>query len=239
MTAEKDDVIDFIIPYIEQTGISIGLMEHLYCSLIDFDAHISVLKQPVLETSLFKFMTVFKLEVWIALLVSVTLSSFLMFVLERFSPYSFFKNPARYPYPCRTFDLKECFWFTLTSFTPQGGGEPPKVSQFYCIPMCPAAAYPQNLSARILVTAYWLFVVLMLATFTANLAAFLTVEKMQVRDLNCIKTRHLQHESVGQVPISSMEQLGRQSKILYSFVNDSIASSYFYNMNEAEKTLYK
>jgi glutamate receptor, ionotropic, invertebrate len=79
---------------------------------------------------------------------------------------------------------------------------------------------PQNLSARILVTAYWLFVVLMLATFTANLAAFLTVEKMQV-------------------PISSMEQLGRQSKILYSFVNDTIASSYFYNMNEAEKTLYK
>jgi hypothetical protein len=41
------------------------------------------------------------------------------------------------------------------------------------------------------------------------------------------------------VPITSMEQLGRQSKILYSFVNDSIASSYFYNMNEAEKTLYK
>jgi hypothetical protein len=41
----------------------------------------------------------------------------------------------------------------------------------------------QNLSARILVTSYWLFVVLMLATFTANLAAFLTVEKMQVRDL--------------------------------------------------------
>jgi len=39
---------------------------------------------------------------------------------------------------------------------------------------------PQNLSARILVTSYWLFVVLMLATFTANLAAFLTVEKMQV-----------------------------------------------------------
>ena len=27
--------------------------------------------------------------------------------------------------------------------------------------------------------AYWLFVVLMLATFTANLAAFLTVERMQ------------------------------------------------------------
>ena len=44
----------------------------------------------------------------------------------------------------------------------QGGGETPKA-----------------LSSRVLVAAYWLFVVLMLATFTANLAAFLTVERMQ------------------------------------------------------------
>lgn len=64
----------------------------------------------------------------------------------------------------REFSLKESFWFALTSFTPQGGGEAPKA-----------------LSGRTLVAAYWLFVVLMLATFTANLAAFLTVERMQVR----------------------------------------------------------
>jgi ionotropic glutamate receptor len=64
---------------------------------------------------------------------------------------------------CREFTLKESFWFALTSFTPQGGGEAPKA-----------------LSGRTLVAAYWLFVVLMLATFTANLAAFLTVERMQV-----------------------------------------------------------
>lgn len=63
----------------------------------------------------------------------------------------------------RQFNLKESFWFALTSFTPQGGGEAPKA-----------------LSGRTLVAAYWLFVVLMLATFTANLAAFLTVERMQV-----------------------------------------------------------
>lgn len=67
----------------------------------------------------------------------------------------------------REFTLKESFWFALTSFTPQGGGEAPKA-----------------LSSRTLVAAYWLFVVLMLATFTANLAAFLTVERMQVRRLD-------------------------------------------------------
>ncbi|XP_065350646.1 ionotropic receptor 25a-like [Cloeon dipterum] len=185
MTAERDEVIDFITPYVEQTGLSI------------------VLKQPVAETSLFKFMTVLKTEVWIALVVSVTITSLLMYILERFSPYSYTRSPERYPYECRTFDLKECFWFTLTSFTPQGGGEPPK-----------------NLSARILVAAYWFFVVLMLATFTANLAAFLTVEKMQV-------------------PISSMEQLSRQSKILYGAMTGGIASDFFNNMYAAEKTLYK
>ena len=66
----------------------------------------------------------------------------------------------------REFTLKESFWFALTSFTPQGGGEAPKA-----------------LSSRTLVAAYWLFVVLMLATFTANLAAFLTVERMQVSSI--------------------------------------------------------
>ena len=63
----------------------------------------------------------------------------------------------------RKFSLKECFWFTITSFTPAGGGETPK-----------------SPSARFLVATYWVFVVLMLATFTANLAALLTVERMQV-----------------------------------------------------------
>jgi hypothetical protein len=81
----------------------------------------------------------------------------------------------------------------------------------------------------------------MLATFTANLAAFLTVEKMQVRAFDKMSSKYARYlmYCLLQVPINSMEQLGRQSKILYSFVNDSIASSYFYNMNEAEKTLYK
>ena len=52
-------------------------------------------------------------------------------------------NKEAHPYPCRIFTLKESFWFALTSFTPQGGGEAPK-----------------SLSGRVLVAAYWLFVVL-------------------------------------------------------------------------------
>lgn len=103
----------------------------------------------------------------------------------------------------RDFTLRESFWFALTSFTPQGGGEAPKA-----------------ISARILVAAYWLFVVLMLATFTANLAAFLTVERMQT-------------------PVQSLEQLARQSRINYTVVEGSDTHHYFINMDFAEKTLYR
>ena len=52
-------------------------------------------------------------------------------------------NKEAHPYPFRVFTLKESFWFALTSFTPDGGGEAPK-----------------SLSGRVLVAAYWLFVVL-------------------------------------------------------------------------------
>ena len=79
----------------------------------------------------------------------------------------------------------------MTSFTPQGGGETPKA-----------------LSSRVLVAAYWLFVVLMLATFTANLAAFLTVERMQDT-------------------VKSLEELNRQSKINYTVMRDSPYLEYF------------
>ena len=126
-------------------------------------------------------------------------------------------NKEAHPYPCRVFTLKESFWFALTSFTPQGGGEAPK-----------------SLSGRVLVAAYWLFVVLMLATFTANLAAFLTVERQQ----NTVK---------------SLEELNRQSKISYTVLRDSPYLEYFQvrretdmrsvqryvqNMKSAEEDLY-
>lgn len=93
-----------------------------------------------------------------------------------------------------------------------------------------------------MVASYWLFVVLMLATFTANLAAFLTVERMQT-------------------PVQSLDQLARQSRINYTvgketlsdkilnvrlkifslifIVEGSDTHKYFINMKFAEDTLYR
>ncbi|XP_023311227.1 ionotropic receptor 25a [Anoplophora glabripennis] len=185
MTADREEVVDFVAPYYEQTGITI------------------VIRKPVRKTSLFKFMTVLKLEVWLSIVAALIVTGFMVWFLDKYSPYSARNNKKAYPYPCREFTLKESFWFALTSFTPQGGGEAPKA-----------------LSGRTLVAAYWLFVVLMLATFTANLAAFLTVERMQA-------------------PVQSLEQLARQSRINYTVVKNSNTHQYFINMKFAEDTLYR
>lgn len=60
----------------------------------------------------------------------------------------------------------------------------------------------------------------MLATFTANLAAFLTVERMQS-------------------PVQSLDQLSRQTRINYTVVRDSDTHQYFLNMKKAEDKLYE
>lgn len=184
MTSEREEVIDFVSPYFDQAGISI------------------VLRKKLREQSLFKFLSVLKTEVWLGIVAAVIVTAILIWLLDRYSPYSARNNRAAYPYPCRDFTLKESFWFALTSLTPQGGGEAPKA-----------------LSGRVLVAAYWLFVVLMLATFTANLAAFLTVERMQTT-------------------VQSLEELARQSRINYTVVKDTSYMEYFVNMAGAEEELY-
>lgn len=70
MTAEREEFIDFVAPYFEQTGISI------------------VMKKPVPDRSLFKFMTVLKLEVWMSICGAIAATALVIWILEIFSPYS-------------------------------------------------------------------------------------------------------------------------------------------------------
>lgn len=57
------------------------------------------------------------------------LYSFLMYIFDRYSPYSYQNNRDKYKddEEKREFTIKECLWFCMTSLTPQGGGEAPKV----------------------------------------------------------------------------------------------------------------
>ena len=82
---------------------------------------------------------------------------------------------------------------------------------------------PKSISGKVLVAAYWLFVVLMVSTFTSNLAAFLTVERMQ---------------ATGEGGVKNLDMLADQSRISYSLLKDSSIEQYFKNMAGAEDELY-
>ncbi|XP_076361370.1 ionotropic receptor 25a-like [Tachypleus tridentatus] len=184
MTAERAEVIDFVTPYFDQTGIGI------------------LGRKPEKQKSLFKFMEVLKPEVWWGVLGGIVATGLCLWILDRYSPYSNRNNRQSYSQSCREFNLKESFWFVLTSFTPQGGGEVPK-----------------SLSGRVLVAGYWLFVVLILATFTANLAALLTVERMQSY-------------------VRSLEEMAQRVDFNFTVIESSSSKQYFINMAEAEEELY-
>lgn len=80
-----------------------------------------------------------------------------------------------------------------------------------------------NFIALLSKTGMWstkLITPLLLLQFTANLAAFLTVERMQS-------------------PIKNLDHLASQSSVKYSTVNSSTAMTFFKNMANAEDILYQ
>uniref|UniRef100_A0A8D8MDM1 Glutamate receptor ionotropic, kainate 3 n=1 Tax=Culex pipiens TaxID=7175 RepID=A0A8D8MDM1_CULPI len=110
--AERETVIDFTVPYYDLVGISI------------------MMQLPSTPSSLFKFLTVLETNVWLCILAAYFFTSFLMWIFDRYSPYSYQNNREKYKNDDekREFNIKECLWFCMTSLTPQGGGEAPKKS---------------------------------------------------------------------------------------------------------------
>ena len=112
-------MIDYVAPYYDQTGIMI------------------LLRQQAPEPSMFKFMKVLQPSVWAGIIAAVAVVSVLIWLLDRFSPYSYHNNKSAYPEGARDFTLGESIWFALTSLTPQGGGECPKaMSARYAAMVC-------------------------------------------------------------------------------------------------------
>ncbi|XP_046979209.1 ionotropic receptor 25a [Schistocerca americana] len=185
--AERENVVDFTVPYYDLVGITI------------------LMKKPKTPTSLFKFLTVLENDVWLCILAAYFFTSFLMWVFDRWSPYSYQNNREKYKddEEKREFDLKECLWFCMTSLTPQGGGEAPK-----------------NLSGRLVAATWWLFGFIIIASYTANLAAFLTVSRLDT-------------------PVESLDDLSKQYKIQYAPIANSSAHIYFQRMAAIENRFYE
>ncbi|KAI1725677.1 ligand-gated ion channel domain-containing protein [Ditylenchus destructor] len=184
--AERENDIDFTVPFYDLVGTAI------------------LMKRTDAEYSLFKFLKVLEWPVWVCIFAAYLFTSVLLWVFDKYSPYSYTNNKDKYVSEAekREFTLKECLWFCMTSLTPQGGGEAPR-----------------NVSGRLVAATWWLFGFIIIASYTANLAAFLTVSRMETS-------------------ISSLDDLARQYKVEYAPTKGGATETYFRRMAEIEEQFY-
>ncbi|XP_078384348.1 glutamate receptor 4-like isoform X2 [Oculina patagonica] len=109
---------------------------------------------------LLQFMHPFNYYVWIATLASLVVISVAVFVLNYFSPYGYKDYNSRGT--SEEFNFFNSAWFALASMLQQGANNTPR-----------------SLSGRILAGCYWFCVLILVSTYTANLAAFLTVKNAE------------------------------------------------------------
>nr|CAD7453108.1 unnamed protein product [Timema tahoe] len=118
--------------------------------------------------------------------------------LPKFSPYEWDN-----PHPCNEepdvlenqFSLLNSLWFTIGSLMQQGSDIAPKA-----------------VSTRMVAGMWWFFTLIMISSYTANLAAFLTVERMDS-------------------PIESAEDLAKQTKIKYGALRGGSTAAFFRDSN--------
>jgi len=145
-------------------------------------------------TRLFSFMNPLAVEIWLYVLAAYVLVSFTLFVMARFSPYEW-----NNPHPCviendvmeNQFSINNSFWFITGTFLRQGSGLNPKAA-----------------STRIVGAIWWFFTLIIISSYTANLAAFLTVDKMIT-------------------PIENAEDLARQKEIAYGTLSGGSTMTFF------------
>ncbi|KAL0124437.1 hypothetical protein PUN28_006343 [Cardiocondyla obscurior] len=146
----------------------------------------------------FSFLLPLSADVWICMATAYLIVSIMLFVQARMAPGEWIN-----PHPCNTdpeelennFNLKNSMWLMIGSIMQQGSDILPKVP-----------------SIRMLTSMWWFFTLIMITSYTANLAAFLTIDKMDT-------------------PIKNVEDLAKQAKIKYGVLKAGSTSTFFRDSN--------
>ncbi|CAF1120253.1 unnamed protein product [Rotaria sordida] len=146
------------------------------------------------KAGLFSFLSPLSLEIWIYTFAAVFTVSFILLLIARCSP-----DEWRNPYPCDTeydilenrFTVSNTLWFSIGTLMQQGSD-----------------VSPSAISTRLVSGIWWFFTLILISSYTANLAAFLTVEKL-VNE------------------IESAESLTKQTKIKYGVVKGGSTEQFF------------
>ncbi|XP_074161279.1 glutamate receptor ionotropic, kainate 3 isoform X4 [Sminthopsis crassicaudata] len=174
---------------------------HIREKAIDFSKPFMTLGVSILyrkpngtNPGVFSFLNPLSPDIWMYVLLAYLGVSCVLFVIARFSPYEWYDA-----HPCNpgsdivenNFTLLNSFWFGMGSLMQQG-----------------SELMPKALSTRIIGGIWWFFTLIIISSYTANLAAFLTVERMES-------------------PIDSADDLAKQTKIEYGAVKDGATMTFF------------
>ncbi|CAG4981440.1 unnamed protein product [Colias eurytheme] len=150
-------------------------------------------------TRLFSFLNPLAIEIWLYVLAAYILVSFTLFVMARFSPYEWSSSTHVCGHETKLltnqFSVCNSIWFITGTFLRQGSGLNPKAT-----------------STRIVGGIWWFFTLIILSSYTANLAAFLTVERTVL-------------------PIQSAADLAAQNSVQYGTLNGGSTMTFFRDSN--------
>uniref|UniRef100_A0A2C9KDL9 Glutamate receptor n=2 Tax=Biomphalaria TaxID=6525 RepID=A0A2C9KDL9_BIOGL len=140
----------------------------------------------------FSFMEPLSSEIWMCIIFAYIGVSVVLFLVSRFSPNEWHLSGYQHSV-ANDFSISNSLWFSLGAFMQQG---------------CDIS--PRSLSGRIVGSVWWFFTLIIISSYTANLAAFLTVERMLT-------------------PIESAEDLARQTEIQYGTIMSGSTKAFFKN----------
>uniref|UniRef100_A0A8R1HY69 Uncharacterized protein n=1 Tax=Caenorhabditis japonica TaxID=281687 RepID=A0A8R1HY69_CAEJA len=185
--------------------ISYGRSEVIDFTVPYMHLGISILfKKPrITDSDWFKFMDPLSTQVWIMTFASYFVVSIAIWIIAKISPYEQFERDednGQYKPVNNQFSIRNAFWFTVCSLMQQGSE------------LCPRAA-----STRLITAIWWFFALILISSYTANLAAVLTTRRMET-------------------PIENADDLAAQTKIKYGTLGRGSTMSFF---NESKIETYE
>eukprot|EP00094_Tigriopus_californicus_P004677 TCALIF_04499-PA protein Name:"Similar to GluRIA Glutamate receptor 1 (Drosophila melanogaster)" AED:0.23 eAED:0.23 QI:77/0.88/0.9/1/1/0.9/10/441/909 len=154
-----------------------------------------MIKKPAKQRpGVFSFMNPLSQEIWMCVVSAYIGVSIVLFLVSRFSPNEWkIEGTLGGTTVENSFSVMNSFWFVLGAFMQQG-----------------TDITPRSLSGRLVGGAWWFFSLILISSYTANLAAFLTVERMVT-------------------PINSADDLSLQTEIEYGALSGGSTVSFFKN----------
>ncbi|XP_068509178.1 glutamate receptor ionotropic, kainate 1 isoform X2 [Syngnathus scovelli] len=198
---EWNGMVRELIDHVADLAVAPLTITYVREKVIDFSKPFMTLGISILyrkpngtNPGVFSFLNPLSPDIWMYVLLACTGVSCVLFVIARFTPYEWYN-----PHPCNpsstliqnNFTLLNSFWFGVGALMRQG-----------------SELMPKALSTRIVGGIWWFFTLIIISSYTANLAAFLTVERMDA-------------------PIDSADDLAKQTRIEYGAVRDGSTMTFF------------